>query len=163
MKYEQLYKSESWGDKFSYGIEINIANPTKDSESVKSALYKAGDLISEAIKRDFYATSKEAQESAVLQKTNLLACFGEKPIFVKPIPNGYCYRACCEHLSWFLVTTKIGVIKIGWRKRVIEIDWSETDIRRIISDDDVTKDQTMIHAWGYEKAAEYLEALFNEK
>ena len=162
MKYEQLYKSESWGDKFSYGIEINIANPTKDSQSVKDAVYKAAELISEAIRRDFYAVDRESQNDAILQKVKLLACFGNEPIYVKPIPNGYCSRACCEHLPWFLVTTKIGVIKIGWRKRVINIDWSETEVRKIISDDDVTKDETMIHAWAYEKAAEYLGVLLNE-
>jgi hypothetical protein len=61
--------------------------------------------------------------------------------------------------SWWFVKTKRGWIEIGWRKRVISIDWSDTDIRQIITDDDVTKNTEFVHAWGPGKAIEYLRAL----
>lgn len=62
-------------------------------------------------------------------------------------------------LNWFLFRTKYGLIKIGWRKRVISIEWEDTNIRKIVTEDNVTKDETSVHAWGEEKAVEYLKEL----
>jgi hypothetical protein len=64
--------------------------------------------------------------------------------------------------SWFIIKTENGDIKIGWRKRVILIEW--LDSYKIFSfngkDEDVTKyfsgKQRYIHAWSVEKAIEYL-------
>ncbi len=74
---------------------------------------------------------------------------------------------------WWLVKTEYGMIKIGWRKRVIDIDWSDTeyrageskfwdgrDIDGIVKNEVmVTKGRMHIHAWGYAKAVEYLTIL----
>lgn len=60
---------------------------------------------------------------------------------------------------WWLVKTKAGLIKIGWRKRVMSIDWSDTPIRQIITEDETTKELTMVHAWSEEDALRYLKAL----
>ena len=60
---------------------------------------------------------------------------------------------------WWLVKTSIGMIEIGWRKRVIQIDWSDTDFNIIVTEDDVTKDIKYVHAYGYAKAVEYLTRL----
>lgn len=70
---------------------------------------------------------------------------------------------------WWLVRTEFGLIKIGWRKRVINIDWTDTGLvideesdgdyefhKRPISNDDTTKWESGIHAWGYAKAVEYI-------
>lgn len=57
---------------------------------------------------------------------------------------------------WLLIETQYGMIEIGWRKRVIQIDWSHTNVRKIISNDDVTKNETFIHAHSNAKAVEYL-------
>lgn len=60
---------------------------------------------------------------------------------------------------WWLFQTPLGLIRIGRRKRVIEIDWSATKIRAVVTDEGVTKDETMVHAWGVEKAVTYLRSL----
>lgn len=78
---------------------------------------------------------------------------------------------------WWLVQTKYGLIKIGWRKRVINIEWSDTpyragetkfwDGRPVDSTyndlkftmNEVTQGPTHVHAWGYPKAVEYLQHL----
>jgi hypothetical protein len=54
--------------------------------------------------------------------------------------------------------------KLGWRKRVISIDWSRTNVSLpdLFEGEDVTRDDTMIHAWGYDKCAEYLKKLVPE-
>ena len=57
---------------------------------------------------------------------------------------------------WWLVKTRAGLIHIGWRKRVISIDWSDTPIRQVLTSDDVTKSANMIHAYGYASAVGYL-------
>ncbi len=60
---------------------------------------------------------------------------------------------------WWLFETDIGLIQIGWRKRVINIDWEATSIRIVVTEDDVTKDDAHVHAWSVEKAITYLRAL----
>lgn len=60
---------------------------------------------------------------------------------------------------WWLVITEFGPIEIGWRKRVIQIDWEDTAARVVVTEDKVTKENTYVHAWSYVKALEYLTAL----
>ena len=76
------------------------------------------------------------------------------------IPNEYWPSMRLKAKSpWWLVHTNIGMIKIGWRKRVISIDWSDTLLRCIVTTDEVTRDLTMVHAWTKDKALEYLTTL----
>jgi hypothetical protein len=70
------------------------------------------------------------------------------------IPNGYCPCNVCP--PWFEVTTDVGIITIGWRKRVINIEWGNNNYLHLFKAEDVTKDEHGIHAWGYERAIEYL-------
>lgn len=75
------------------------------------------------------------------------------------IPNEYwpdSYIDVSSKNPWWLVQTPIGMITIGWRKRVINIDWANTPLRTIITLDEVTKSETMVHAWSEEKMIEYL-------
>lgn len=62
---------------------------------------------------------------------------------------------------WWLVMTPYGPIKIGYRKRVISINWEDTPTRVIVTEDNVTKEETLVHAWGTMKCLEYLIALSN--
>jgi hypothetical protein len=72
-------------------------------------------------------------------------------------PDHANYDDMREKYPWWVVHVKGGgVITIGWRKRVICIDWSMTNRRGIITEDDVTKDDTQVHAWTMVKALEYL-------
>jgi hypothetical protein len=68
---------------------------------------------------------------------------------------------CDLRTPWWLVRTEIGLIEIGWRKRVISIDWSDTPIKMNIPEADswVTHDETYTHAHGAAKALEYLTLL----
>lgn len=68
------------------------------------------------------------------------------------------YKIIVEN-PWWLVKTKAGLVKIGVRKRVVSISWEDTPIRKIITDEDVTKDETMVHAWTDADAVNYLKAL----
>ena len=60
---------------------------------------------------------------------------------------------------WWLFKTPKGLIKIGWRKRVISIDWEDTGIKcgdNEITTEDVTKWNFGIHAWSVLDATKYL-------
>lgn len=88
---------------------------------------------------------------------------GVAKIFAQEIPNGYWPDAYGLHRPWFRVTTSLGVFVIGWRKSVISIDWKETCLTKsgeeLFPDENVTRWETGIHAWGVEKAAAYLRRL----
>lgn len=64
-----------------------------------------------------------------------------------------------KNSPWWLATTPYGAIKIGWRKRVISIDWEDTSIRVVPTEDEVTKGDTYAHAWNHVKALQYLTAV----
>jgi hypothetical protein len=94
-----------------------------------------------------------------------LQMLGEKPLSLKRLPNGYCgdqeesnCSICKQNPWWDIEFQNVGTITIGWRKRVIQISWEKTG-RRLedgVTQDNVTRTDTMIHAWGYSDALKYL-------
>lgn len=60
---------------------------------------------------------------------------------------------------WWFVKTQYGWIEIGWRKRVVSIDWSDTPLRIVVTDRDVTKGGHFVHAYSYPEVVEYLTTL----
>lgn len=88
---------------------------------------------------------------------------GIEVLNIKALVGGYGYdpddvRFYDEkpRLVWWFVKTSDGWIEIGWRKHVISIDWTDTEVRTVLTQDDVTKDATMVHAYNPQKAIEYL-------
>lgn len=76
------------------------------------------------------------------------------------IPNEY-HPDDLYFPPWMLVETPYGRIRLGWRKRVINLDWGESTLKtlnvaEIFADEDVTKLESGIHAWSEDKAVEYL-------
>jgi hypothetical protein len=77
------------------------------------------------------------------------------------IPNEYA-SALYYPPYWYRVKTEIGTLAIGWRKRVIHIDWERADFPLpgdLFSKEDVTQTAHSIHAWGDAKAVEYLRTI----
>jgi len=60
---------------------------------------------------------------------------------------------------WFAAVTDFGIITIGWRKRVIEIDWTACKVRGIVTEDNVTKRNDLVHAYSEGDAVTYLKSL----
>jgi len=93
------------------------------------------------------------------------------PATLTAIPNRYWPTSYDEASDpWFVAQTELGPITIGWRKRVLSIDWSAwpspPDGRTIFvreQDGDFEGRTTVwesgVHAWSYEKATEYLRRL----
>lgn len=74
-------------------------------------------------------------------------------------PDCEAYSDLRRKYPWWLVLTDLGPVMIGWRKRVISISWEDTPVRVIVTDKDVTKSETMVHAWNYGDAVSNLTTL----
>lgn len=163
----EAYKYECWGND-RWKLDLNIEFPDQRKEYDSSS--KIGRTISRTMEklvedlRMAYALERPTLTiERAANKEELLKCFNGQPIFVEEIPNQYCPHSCCVDKPWLIVTTTKGRIKIGWRKKVINIDWSDSIIEKTAEDlfpkEDVTKDKKLIHAWGYDKAKGYLSIL----
>lgn len=164
LDYQLLRGEESCGRYGAFGIKIEVAVSPKLPDLQTDAIWKAGyeavEKVKAAIMEAAVAADPMAQAEAKEEREQLLALFPE-PIHVETLPNGYCSQWCCKHLPWFLVTTKQGKVKIGWRKRVINIEWGDyaDEADKLFPNEDVTKGQRYIHAWGLIKAKEYVNAI----
>jgi hypothetical protein len=71
------------------------------------------------------------------------------------------YRNSLAAPPWFAVTTEMGFFVIGWRKRVIHIEWKDINLPGDHFDDlgVVTHGLDYVHAWDIKKAVEYLDRI----
>ncbi len=158
-----------YGDKRPLGVRISIAAGTDLTEDTQRAIRRAADTIFNAVLKQHVMQDEEVKKYATNEKAEILALFEGRKIYVEEIPNGYGGEDPYYCLyPWFIVTTEIGRIKIGWRKRVINIDWTDTLQKKkgnelfpeekttVSSDYDECR---YVHAWSYEKAKEYLEKI----
>lgn len=60
---------------------------------------------------------------------------------------------------WYLIIWKGHRLVIGCRKKVIHLDWKGTPLRITITNDNVTKNDELVHAWSWEKLVEYLKTV----
>jgi hypothetical protein len=121
----------------------NVPPLTKDELSWKEQ------AAAEALERQFKALF-EAAGLPVTRAFRLENCYW---------PRAHDYQSLRNSSPWFLMMTPYGPVMIGWRKRVIHIEWTETGVKGVVTTDDVTKDPQYVHAWTVEKALEYLRAL----
>jgi hypothetical protein len=159
-----LYGYEAWG-KYNINLQITLdVNREITDKDYRNASDVAEKLIS-SIMEESYALDPQNKIDADKERKEILDLFGDRAIFVEDIPNGYCDRYCCKHLPWFIVTTTKGKINIGWRKRVLNITWEDSiipdDAETLFPEDNVTKFDKGIHAWGLEKAKEYIDKLLS--
>jgi len=85
---------------------------------------------------------------------------GFKITYMSAIPNQY--RNDPQSAPWFMVPTVQGpLFRIGWRSHVIHLKiYDETiNFLSLFPDEDVTKGEQFIHAWGEEKCVEYLKRI----
>jgi hypothetical protein len=160
--WKTAYKSESIGAK-SFGIEIRVAMDREFTKNDNMAMYRIAEQIEDAIMREGLSLDAEAIKSRQEEHDKLLDCFNGEGIFVEEIPNGYSNSWYYSQSPWYKVTTRKGIITLGWRKRVISIEWeprvNPATADELFPNEDVTKYERLIHAWGYEKAKAYISQL----
>lgn len=97
---------------------------------------------------------------------DLLAAFvnaGLEPVYVQEVHNEYENQPPGSDSPWLLVTTRLGHFKVGWRKRVIILDWEQTEVgysaQVLFDGENVTMEGKMIHCYGYAKLTDYLKRM----
>ena len=161
--FESFARSESYGGEHGYiKVEIKVSTHRLLTEEETEKLGRLCRDIDKMLIPGTIAQDQEMMNSITEERQNLLAVFPEN-IFVEEIPNEYSSDPFFQMRPWFKVTTPIGHFKIGWRKRVINIDWSETRVRATADDlfpnDKVTKSGCSIHANSYDDARVYIAAV----
>jgi hypothetical protein len=89
---------------------------------------------------------------------------GYTDVDLQVIPNEYWSRDHPPYYAepWVQFAVDGGVIKLGWRKRVVHIEWSGAELQRRVQGETVfadvrdTKGGAMVHAWKLEQVGEYL-------
>lgn len=158
----------SENDRF-LGVRVFVTNPdgAELSEQDRAIASRYCDRIFEEIRYARIAADPATAKKRAQRKRELLDCFPDMVIYVEEIPNEY--SSGPDHLDspWLLVTTHRGRIKIGWRKSVIMIDWSDSGIlaraEELFPNLDTTMGRRWIHAIGYCTARGHLEKLLNWK
>lgn len=158
MQYKQACGTESVG-KYIVGVKIMVSTDRELTEEEESVCYKAAQLVQDAILNQYDQLDPENVKEVENTRERIVACFDE-PIYVEEIPNGYGDDWYYQNRPWYRVTTKIGRFVLGWRKRVISIDWSDTLVENgameLFPNENVTRIDQTIHAYSYEKAKEYI-------
>lgn len=157
---KKIYGAEVAG---SYSFEFNLEGLELDDEGKKNIKRIAYDIHLE-LSRQVIRNHPEGSHRKFATVEQLLEVF-EEPVFnVEEVENEYRYDPWDP---WLIVLTRRGFIKIGWRKRVIVIEWNNSSIKEsaeeLFPDLDVTKNGKMIHAWGHEQATEIVSTLMERK
>lgn len=149
-------------------IEIYVRMSKRElNDNDKNQIRKHCEEICNSLVDQTFELDENLKLRGEKEKQELIALFEKHSlIFVKEISNQYnnSDKGYSKHFPWLEITTTKGIFTIGWRKRVIQIDWSQSIIdieaKNIFSSEDVTMGDKYIHAWGIEKAQEYIDKLF---
>lgn len=143
-----------------------------DDEKLTSFVVKCMEGIVEAIRVSRIVNDPSFVAKKEAHVNHLLSLFPPHRFnYYREVPNEYWTDHYGLDRPWLLVHTDIGIIKIGYRKRVVSIDWGETCLAAessnaatlfpdVVLDGD---DPYNVHAWSPEDAREFLERLLNSE
>ena len=141
-------------------LDLDIYRDLTDAD--ERLISKHVDALRVGLIEESYRSNFSLQQSLRDEEYKLESLFGDRKIFIEKVENEYT-QGHPSSASWLVVTTNKGRIKVGWRKHVISIDWSDSVIKGsgydLFPDEDVIRWAVGIHAWGYEKAQEYINKL----
>lgn len=132
---------------------------------------RASDYLTHAWNEDFRRRCEDEKNSLLNLFNGLLS---EAPYY-EEVPNEYGDGPYYQFRPWLKVHTPRGPIVVGWRKRVINIDWSQTVVRingaTLFPKEDTTTgggegyswraEDCYIHADGYVSAGDYLRTILS--
>lgn len=155
MHYERVGFHESHGQ-ISLGVQVFVGLENMTQEEIAIA----GNMASECHEKLLlHRINNDPKNIACLheEKKAFLSLFPSL-VYVKEETNPYWPTYTFK--KKFVVTTQKGPIAVWWRKRVIVIDWSQSEIKSfaedLFPDENVTKSDWLIHADSYAKAKEYI-------
>lgn len=164
---KKVYGVKLTGKDHSTEVEIYASVSNREfNDDDRRLFWEVGDSLAREIELNTAKADPEGPAKRETEREQFVSAFakaGLHPIYVEELPNQYCSRPCCFNIPWFQVTSELGRIVIGWRKRVIEIRIDQTnlpqDTRGMFPDEDTTSEVGYIHAWGIKKAIEYLSVM----
>ncbi len=167
---KKIGRLESYGGGGHFIGEVNIEFDKFDNlpEEVRNNIgWSASNYLKKLQEQISMAWAKENEadkrNAHVAELTGLFELAGFDVIYVETVDSEYCKESCCYKFPWVIVTTKKGRIKLGWRKRVMNLDWSDSDLdidgEELFKGEKTTTGTNYIHCWGEEKAVEYLKKL----
>lgn len=163
LDYQEAYTSEQHNHNSYLGLKLSIALGRDITENDNKSIQKYISLLEKELQLESFRLDPETENIAKAQRAAIIALFPDTPIFVKEIPNQY-YSDYGLSIPWYEITCRIGKIIVGWRKRVIHIEWKESTVRfegeDIFPQIETDKGPDYIHAWSYEDAADYIRRLF---
>ena len=167
--YALAHGQESFGDHlFGLLIFVKMSNRALDRDRDWLTFNKAADAIKDGLDTVSAALDPKGAEMREARMKEIKAIYenaGIPAIYMEPLPNGYCSKPCCLNKPWAQVTSSIGRVVIRRRKSVISIDWKDSRVKRtgneLFPNENVTRWDTGIHAWGPAKATEYIRRLHN--
>jgi len=159
-QWSRLHSSASW-----YKIAHNLTKNGSD----KPIKYDDETLIEHGDEGSVYTWKFYHPECLRLERTlkemsklrEALDSAGFTHLLFTPVENEYWGYPDCS--KWFVVQTELCELKVGWRKRVINVE-SECGVNMasLVPDDDKdkpTRGENYLHCWGYEKFTEYMTTL----
>ena len=159
-------ETETHSDVGHVGVRVSVLLPRKLTKNEMVLMGLLAYQAQEAVLEESCRRDPERREAMKKERLDIIDLF-PTPIYVREIPNGYCSQWCCKDRPWFAVVTTVGLIIVGWRKRVLVIDWTGSDINKtadeLFPDQDTTMEGMSIHAWNYDKAREYIATLMNQE
>lgn len=137
-KLVSFYEVHSYSSEgFSASVRIEVSGPSIDPDEHGAAFARVvqaervyHDLWSEIVRSD-----PETRLASAEHVEGLKAAFGPVPYYaLTPLPNGYCSRPCCYGRPWAKFHTTAGDVVMGWRKRVLVVDWTSSDFGKTAED-----------------------------
>lgn len=162
MECKKVFGSESIG---MYNIAIQLLVTMGDREfddTDSSNIYPELKVIEDKLQARTDILNEQTTAQLKETKENIIKLFNE-PVYVLEIPNEYGKTWYYRNRPWFMIWTKVGPIKIGWRSSVMHIEW--TTISNRIKAEDLfpestsTKYDYIIHAWSYQEAKQYIDKI----
>ena len=90
----------------------------------------------------------------------IFECANVEVLHIWELPNGYSRR---YENPWWLIKTYKGLIEVGFRRRVFNLDWSDTNIRKMVFEPHIYRTQTdhYCHVHDYNEIIEALQIIFD--
>lgn len=195
-KYKLLSAVESHGGSGSYGVKILVYRPpeaqerfdaltakeylkTTSAENAIKYLVPDAESLLNAVRRQDRMLDPVVKQSEKDTKSSIAKAFSQPGglIFMEAIPNGYWRPTDPWSVGdpWYRVATSVGHFVVGWRKRVLHLDWKDTVLRsrkaegrnerpvpggeEVFPKEEVTRWESGIHAYGFDKLTEYIQTL----
>ena len=162
--YAVVSQHECVGSNGTYGVVINLSVNREITEAEQSRCNAMAEELIRLMQCETVRMDPDTRKAKIATRDLFIQRFRDAhldPVFVEEIPNGYWgpdHPAGVES-PWYVITSKIGRIRIGWRKRVVEINWSDSILKPLIATREAigskifsdvkarTVGDTFVHCW----------------